>query len=72
MSQMQDKSYGIKPRYSPDPDQDLIADIVFVHGLTGSADSTWAAEKMAYTGLRSFFVRISLMSAYLPSDMTRM
>lgn len=45
MSRMQDKSYGIKVRYSPAPDQALIVDIVFVHGLTGSADSTWAVEK---------------------------
>ena len=45
MPELQSKSYGIKTRHSPAPDEDLIADIVFVHGLTGSADSTWTSQK---------------------------
>ena len=39
------KSYGIQICHSPALGRDLVADIVFVHGLTGSADSTWTMRK---------------------------
>ena len=45
MSGSQGKSYGIETRYSPTPNGDPVADIVFVHGLTGSVDSTWTSQK---------------------------
>ena len=45
MSKMQNKSYGIKTRHSPALVQDVVANIFFVHGLTGSADSTWTTHK---------------------------
>ncbi len=45
MSRPQDKAYGIRVRYEPPDEMDTIADVVFVHGLTGNADNTWATEK---------------------------
>ncbi|MCJ1334324.1 hypothetical protein MMC10_011032 [Thelotrema lepadinum] len=45
MPEPQEKSYGIKVRYEPSVEKNLVADIVFIHGLIGSADSTWTTEK---------------------------
>lgn len=67
MSGSQDMAYGIRVCYNPPHGIDTIADVVFVHGLTGTANNTWATKKVAYTGLRHFFARTSPTSGSLPS-----